>query len=109
MTAKDHWENVYKSKSAEEVSWFQEHPELSLKIIRANNPSPSASIIDVGGGASTLVDDLLYNEYSKITVLDLSISSLEAAKSRLGDRATSVKWIEADILTVDLPANSYDV
>lgn len=109
MNLKNHWEKVYQTRPVNEVSWFQEHSELSLQIIRENNPYPSTSIIDVGGGASTLVDDLLDNGYTKITVLDLSKASLAAAKSRLGERAASVKWIEADILSVDLPTQAYDV
>jgi SAM-dependent methyltransferase len=109
MQSKDHWERVYTDKNADEVSWFQHHAELSLKIIRENGVSADGSIIDVGGGASTLVDDLILSGYSAITVLDLSANALKKAKTRLGENARSVCWLEADILDVELPANGYDV
>jgi hypothetical protein len=72
MQPKAHWENVYETKPAHTVSWFQEHPEHSLRLIRETGVSLEASIIDVGGGASTLVDDLLSAGYRSLTVLDLS-------------------------------------
>ncbi|MEX0737759.1 MAG: class I SAM-dependent methyltransferase [Pseudohongiella sp.] len=109
MQTKEHWEEVYSSKDSDEVSWFQEHAELSLKIIRVHGVSIDASIIDVGGGASTLVDDLVEEEYSAITVLDLSSAALETAKKRLGAKKLSVSWLEADVLDVELPINGYDV
>ena len=109
MQSREHWEKVYSSKDSDEVSWFQEHAELSLKIIRNNGTPADASIIDVGGGASTLVDDLIDYGYSAITVLDLSISALEKAKMRVGNKGASVSWLEADVLSADLPINTYDV
>jgi len=109
MQTKEHWENVYSTKAAEEVSWFQEHAGLSLQIIRDSALAPDGRIIDVGGGASTLVDDLLSAGFSKITVLDLSAAALAKAKARLGSRAASVQWLEANILDVTLPASTYDV
>jgi 2-polyprenyl-3-methyl-5-hydroxy-6-metoxy-1,4-benzoquinol methylase len=109
MDNKLFWENVYTTKSPNEVSWFQEHAELSLKIIRNAGIPTSASIIDVGGGASTLVDDLLAHGYENITVLDLSISALSIAKSRMGGNASTVKWIEGNVLEADFPEQSYDV
>tara|TARA_R110002167_G_scaffold365860_2_gene591745 strand:+ start:73691 stop:74311 length:621 start_codon:yes stop_codon:yes gene_type:complete len=109
MESKRHWENVYTSKADSEVSWFQEHAQLSLKLIRDSNIPTSASIIDVGGGASTLVDDLLENGYEKITILDLSEAALITAKTRIGAYAVDIKWIDADILTVELPTHAYDV
>ena len=109
MESKRHWENVYTSKADSEVSWFQEHAQLSLKLIRDSNIPTSASIIDVGGGASTLVDDLLENGYEKITILDLSEAALTTAKTRIGAYAVDIKWIDADILTVELPTHAYDV
>jgi 2-polyprenyl-3-methyl-5-hydroxy-6-metoxy-1,4-benzoquinol methylase len=108
MESKEHWEKVYGTKSANEVSWFQEHADLSLRLIQADTRSP-ASIIDVGGGASTLVDDLLSLHYEDVTVLDLSCAAIATAKSRLGKSAKLVKWIEANILDVRLPAATYDV
>jgi 2-polyprenyl-3-methyl-5-hydroxy-6-metoxy-1,4-benzoquinol methylase len=109
MQTKEHWENVYSTKAAEEVSWFQEHARLSLQIICDSALAPDGRIIDVGGGASTLVDDLLSAGFSKITVLDLSAAALARAKARLGSRAASVQWLEANILDVTLPASTYDV
>jgi len=109
MQAKEHWDRVYASKPAESVSWFQAHAEQSLRLIRGTGVPRSGSIIDVGGGASTLVDDLLTDGYSAITVLDLSASALSAAKQRLGSRAARVEWIEASITEVDLPVLAYDV
>jgi len=109
MKAKDHWEKVYTTKAPTEVSWFQEHAQLSLKLIRDAGVSHSASIIDVGGGTSTLVDDLLADGYEHLTVLDLSGSALATAKARLGARAAQVRWVEADILKAELPAQAYDV
>lgn len=109
MESKKHWEKVYTSKSETEVSWFQEHAYLSLKFIRDANIPKSASIIDVGGGASTLVDDLLTNGYQHLTVLDLSGAAMLTAKARIGEYADEVKWLEADILTAELPTHAYDV
>ncbi len=109
MESKDHWEKVYSTKAATEVSWFQEHAGLSLKLIEQAGIPASASIIDVGGGASTLVDDLLAKGYAQLTVLDLSAAALETAKARLGPAADRVRWIEGDILQADLPAGGYDV
>lgn len=109
MQSKEHWENVYTTKSAKKVSWFQEHADLSLKLIQNAGITSTASIIDVGGGASILVDDLLEHKYENITVLDLSGSALKAAKERLGKRASKVKWIEGDVLETEFPKNGYDV
>lgn len=109
MQSKEHWEQVYETKAETEVSWFQPHAELSLKLIRAANASNDVSIIDVGGGASTLVDDLLAAGSRKLTVLDLSAAALAKARQRLGERAAAVTWIEGNILDAPLPAQAYDV
>ena len=109
MHAKRHWEDVYSLKAAEDVSWFQEHAERSLRLIREAGVCRSAAIIDVGGGASTLVDDLLASGYSNLTVLDLSGGALAAAKTRLGSRASAVRWLEADIVDAPLPRHGYDL
>jgi 2-polyprenyl-3-methyl-5-hydroxy-6-metoxy-1,4-benzoquinol methylase len=84
MHTKDHWEKVYSTKTATEVSWFQPHAELSLKLIRNSGVAKTAAIIDVGAGASTLVDDLLYEGFNNLTVLDLSAAALTTAQTRLG-------------------------
>jgi len=109
MPNKNHWENVYATKPTQGVSWFQEHAERSLDLIRRTGVGKDASIIDVGGGASTLVDDLLAMGYSALTVLDLSAAALEAAQKRLGTRADDVQWLEADITSVVLPRHHFDV
>ena len=108
-TAKHHWDRVYTSKPAHAVSWYQEHAEQSLRLIRDTGTGTGARVIDVGGGASTLVDDLLDAGYNGITVLDLSAAALAAARARLGPLATRVAWLEADITKVELPASAYDV
>jgi 2-polyprenyl-3-methyl-5-hydroxy-6-metoxy-1,4-benzoquinol methylase len=92
-----------------EVSWFQQHAALSLKLICDADVPRSASIIDVGGGASTLMDALLANDYEHVTVLDLSATALAATKARLGSRAGRVRWVEANILDAALPPHGYDV
>jgi SAM-dependent methyltransferase len=109
MQPKPHWEQVYATQAAESVSWFQEHAEQSLRLIRATGVPATASIIDVGGGASTLVDDLLRHGYQALTVLDLSCAALAAARRRLGADAARVRWIEADVTTADLPELAFDV
>jgi len=109
MRSKDHWEKVYSTKPADTVSWFQPHAELSLGLILDTGVGRDASIIDVGGGASTLVDDLLANGFTDVTVLDLSAAALAEARRRLGSRAAEVQWIEADITRADLPSGRYDV
>jgi SAM-dependent methyltransferase len=102
----DHWQNVYTTKGEQEVSWFQETPSASLDLI-ANLPLvPDSSIIDVGGGASRLVDHLLDRGHCDLTVLDLSEAALSAARGRLGARAERVAWIAADV-TRWQPARRY--
>lgn len=109
MQSKQHWEKVYETKPADAVSWFQPHAESSLDFIHATGVGKDAAIIDVGGGASTLVDDLISEGYSDLTVLDLSAAALGAARKRLGVQESKVRWIEADIVEADLPASRYDV
>jgi len=109
MKTKKHWENIYHTKDTTQVSWFQEHSELSLQFIEHTGIDKTAHIIDVGGGASTLVDDLINNGYQNVTVLDISGTALEVAQQRLGSKASAVTWLEADVTKVKLPANFYDV
>ncbi len=109
MDRKAHWENVYTSKPGTEVSWYREHLDNSLKMILQTEVERDAAIIDVGGGSSTLVDDLLGNGFIDVTVLDISDAALEASRARLGERSAQVSWIEADITTVNLPPNRFDV
>ncbi len=105
----EHWERVYGSKALDQVSWFRPHLETSLALIQRAAPSLSAAIIDVGGGASTLVDDLLARGYGGITVLDVSNTALELARGRLGLRSQDVHWLAADITKADLPDRAFDV
>lgn len=109
MSNQTHWETVYQTKPADTVSWFQEHAERSLALIRAVSGDRSAAIIDVGGGASTLVDDLLADGYGNLSVLDLSSEALMVARKRLGPKDERVRWIVGDICQLDLPARAYDI
>lgn len=109
MSQKEHWERVYQTKAATQVSWFQEKAERSLRLIRETGVGPDAAILDVGGGASVLVDDLLAEGFRDLTVLDLSGAALQAARKRLGPAADQVRWLEADITQVALPEASVDV
>jgi 2-polyprenyl-3-methyl-5-hydroxy-6-metoxy-1,4-benzoquinol methylase len=92
-----HWENVYRSRAPTEVSWYEPVPHHSLELIRATGLRPTAPILDIGGGASTLVDHLLADGYSDLTVLDLARTPLDLAQARLGDAARAVKWIVSDV------------
>ena len=103
-----HWEGVYSKKGENEVSWFQENPAPSLELIAQVGATPASTIIDVGGGASRLVDNLVERGFEDVTVLDLSEAALEAAKARLGDDAGQVHWIVADA-TVWEPLKAYDI
>ena len=109
MKSKEHWENIYATKATDAVSWYQEHAELSLRLIRETGVPLDSAIIDVGGGASTLVDDLLRSGFQNVSVLDLSAAALEATQKRLGPDAKRVTWLEADITQARLPVNAYDV
>ena len=109
MNRQRHWEAVYRSKSEREVSWYQPHLERSLRLIQDCGVGPGGRLIDVGGGASALVDDLLEAGFLEVTVLDVSELALEGVCSRLGSRASSVNWIIGDVLTVDLPIAHYDL
>jgi ubiquinone/menaquinone biosynthesis C-methylase UbiE len=109
MDKKQHWEQVYTTKATDNVSWFQEHANQSLELIHNTELGKDAVIIDVGGGASTLVDDLAEEGYTNLTVLDLSSAALEVAKHRLGKHAEAVRWIVGDITKTELPENRFDV
>ena len=104
-----HWNRVYATKAVDAVSWYASHLESSLRLIRESAADRDARIIDVGGGASTLVDDLLADGYRAVSVLDLADEALRAARERLGDRANEVTWITGDVTRVTLPERSIDV
>ena len=105
---KNHWEHIYSTKQPNEVSWYQPTPETSLNFIKELNIPKTASIIDIGGGDSFLVDNLLELGYQNITVLDISKKAIERAKLRLGKRSERVKWIEADASDFN-PTENYDL
>ena len=109
MNIKTHWEHIYDKKGSTQVSWYQEHAQYSLQYIRNSGIQKGSHIIDVGGGASTLVDDLIADGFQQISVLDVSGTALQLAQQRLGAKAARVNWIEADILEADLPDQMYDV
>jgi uncharacterized SAM-dependent methyltransferase len=103
-----HWQGVYATKAENEVSWFQENPAISIEMIERTTAARDAVIIDIGGGASRLVDALLNDGYRAISVLDLSATALELAKRRIGPASAQVEWIVADVTTWK-PARQYEV
>ncbi len=107
MSEREHWETVYGKMAPDQVSWYTPRLGRSLTLIQNAGLAKDASIIDVGGGASTLVDDLLALGYSNLTVLDISSRAIESAKRRLGTPADNVSWVTADITRVDLPEHFY--
>jgi len=109
MDRKQHWEQVYTTKPSDSVSWFQEHADQSLRLIHKTGLGKEAAIIDVGGGASILVDELVAEGYSDLTVLDLSAAALSVAQQRLGKQAAAVHWMEGDITRADFPTHRFDV
>jgi SAM-dependent methyltransferase len=109
MESKSHWEHVYEQKAADAVSWYSPHLAKSLGYIRQTGLPPKASIIDVGGGESTLVDDLLQAGYMDLSVLDISKRALEVDRARLGERQRQVDWIAADVLQHDFAPAAYDI
>jgi 2-polyprenyl-3-methyl-5-hydroxy-6-metoxy-1,4-benzoquinol methylase len=109
MTSKTHWETIYQTKAPTQVSWYQSHPRLSLQFIKRTQVDHAAQIIDVGGGASTLVDALIANDFEHLSVLDISATALQVAQQRLGEYAAHITWLEADITQARLPHHFYDV
>jgi 2-polyprenyl-3-methyl-5-hydroxy-6-metoxy-1,4-benzoquinol methylase len=105
---REHWDGVYRTKADAELSWYQERPERSLSLIAGHAPSRSASVLDVGGGVSRLAEKLTQQDYSDITVLDISAAALERARARLGEGASAVAWIVADV-TDWIPQRTWDV
>ncbi len=109
INRKIHWKAVYQKKSPLEVSWYQAHLTKSLELVVESGVDKKAKIIDVGGGASTFVDDLCEKGYGNLTVLDISSEALSESKKRLGEKAKRIAWHESDILKVDLPENAFDL
>lgn len=108
MSGFEHWEGVYTRKKVDQVSWFRPHLDQSLAHLERAALPKHASIIDVGGGASTLVDDLLDRGYANLTVVDLSARALELSRQRLGPRAADVQWLVGDVTQLELPAQAFD-
>src|SRR5688572_1585098 len=104
----EHWETVYRRRAPGEVSWYRPHLEKSLRFIEQAGLEKDAAIVDIGGGASTLVDDLLLRGYENVTVLDLSAKAITQARERLGARGDTVTWIVGDVTEVELPVHGYD-
>ncbi len=102
-----HWEDVYTTKADTELSWYEDTPELSLTLLREAGLKPELSVIDIGGGASRLVDALVESGQAHVSVLDLSAAALETANSRLADAARA-QWIVSDV-TAWTPDRQYDL
>ncbi len=109
MSAKQaHWNEVYSTKAADNVSWFQPRAEMSMLLIAESGAFDDSAIIDIGGGSSVLVDQLLDSDFSDVTVLDISERALDGSKERLGAQAVEAQWIVSDVLEWT-PAREYDV
>ncbi|MHB1023388.1 MAG: class I SAM-dependent methyltransferase [Acidobacteriaceae bacterium] len=109
MDLQTHWEKIYTEKAPDSVSWYRPHLETSIALIEDAVAGPTAAIIDVGGGESTLVDDLLARGYENTTVLDISQAAIDANRKRLGKASERVHWVVANILGVELEPSAYDV
>lgn len=109
MDTQTHWDKIYTEKALDQVSWYRPHLEISLALIEQAGAGVSASIIDIGAGESTLVDDLLARGYSDLTILDISQAAIAASRKRLGDAAERVRWLVADITQAELEPSAYDV
>jgi 2-polyprenyl-3-methyl-5-hydroxy-6-metoxy-1,4-benzoquinol methylase len=109
MDAQIHWEKIYREKAPNAVSWYRPHLETSIELIERAAADFSASIIDIGGGESTLIDDLLARGYHNVTVLDISQTAIDVTKKRLGTASENVRWLIGDITTIKLEPRSYDV
>src|SRR5713226_8710043 len=106
--SRSHWEDIYTAKSETAVSWYQPHSVRSLELIERASPNRGASVIDVGGGASILVDDLIGRGFTDLTVLDIAEAALERSKARLGKEAAKVTWIAGDV-TRWTPPRTWDI
>ena len=109
MSTSEHWDRVYNTKAPQETSWYEPHLEVSLDWIARAAPNLSTAIIDVGGGESTLAEDLYAHGYRALTVLDISAAALETARRRLGSAAEAIQWISGDVTQVPLPGSTYDL
>jgi SAM-dependent methyltransferase len=108
VNTKAHWEKFFAKHQSNEVSWYQPRLDLSLRLFDRAGVSAQSTVVDIGGGDSTLVDDLLARGVEDVTVLDISAEALSRARTRLGASAITIKWIEGDVTEVQLPPDSYD-
>ena len=109
MSQKDHWNQVYSTRPREKLGWYEPHLQTSLRWIKGISLPLDAPLIDVGGGASTLADDLLKAGYRAVTVLDISNEALSSVQARLGKKAELITWLNDDITSVDLPTDSFSL
>lgn len=107
--AADHWRRTYEASRTDRLGWYRPRLDASLRLIESLQLTPAARIIDVGGGASTLVDDLLAAGHTDVTVLDLAPAALQTARDRLGAAAARVRWLQGDVLTTDLGPTPFDL
>jgi len=106
---REHWEGRYRSGAPEKLGWYRPRLDTSLELIRWISPSRDARLVDIGGGASTLIDDLLAEDLDSVTVLDVSPAAMAIARDRLGPLADRVDWLDGNILSVDLAPHSFDI
>lgn len=109
MDSQLHWDKVYRTNPFDQVSWFRPHLETSLALIERASANSAARIIDIGGGASTLADDLMGKGYGNLTVLDISQTAIDVARARLNAAADKVKWLAANVIHAELPETGYDI
>jgi SAM-dependent methyltransferase len=109
MNREEHWQKVYQTRAADAVSWYRPQLGVSLELLELAGLSADSCLIDVGGGASTLVDDLLARGLKEITILDVSEAALAVARQRLGERARDVTWLVTDLLQAELPEGGFDL
>ncbi len=109
MQNREHWRKVFETRASSEVSWYQPHLATSLELIAKTGVTPDNRIIDVGGGDSTLVDDLIQRGFTNLTVLDIASSAMDRARQRLGDAGSRIEWKEGDIARTSLPEHQYDL
>ncbi len=109
MTRRAHWQRVYAEKPSTEVSWYQPHLSASLQLIEETGIGADSRVIDIGGGSSTLVDDLLAAGFSSVAVLDISARAMAVSQQRLGAKSAAVRWLEGDVTELELPRASFDL
>ena len=109
MGLKNHWEQIYKVRPCEQLGWYTPHLQTSVNWVDELQLAANARLVDVGGGASTLVDDLLEQGYRSITVVDISERALSKAKQRLGKKAELAVWLAGDITAFTFPANTFEL